>query len=65
MQRKVWETVVVVLEKLTVVLEKQAKEDKDKNSQPYALVPVNPLQEQNTNERKPTVSDSGKTYPVK
>ncbi len=64
MQRKVWENVAGVLDRLTVVLEKQAmekKEEKEKSPQPYAIVPLAQYQNQNATETKSTVSDSSKS----
>ncbi len=40
MQRKVWENVAVVLEKLTTVLEIQAKEKEEKELKPFSVFPM-------------------------
>jgi hypothetical protein len=67
MQRRVWENVAGVLERLTVVLEKQAmeKQEKEKNPQPSAIVSPSQYQNQNVTESKSTVSDSAKSDSAK
>jgi len=62
MQRKVWEKVAGSLDKLTVVLEKQAqeKEEKEKNPPPPVIAPSIPSQPQNTTKGSQSVSDSAK-----
>jgi len=63
MQRKVWEKVVQALDKLTTLLEKQAKEKekKGKNTEPYSIVPLTSYQTQNATQSSLSVSDSTKS----
>jgi len=60
MQRKVWEKVAGSIDRLTTVLEQQAKDkqEKEEESKPYISSPVLPVQENITIEA-PYVSDSG------
>jgi hypothetical protein len=60
MQRKVWEKVVQALDKLTTLLEKQAKEKEEKggNTEPYSIVPLTSYQTQNATQSSLSVSGS-------
>jgi hypothetical protein len=60
MQRKVWENVAVVLDKLTIVLENQAKEkeEKEKNLKPFTVFPMQQEAAQNTTESNSTSMSS-------
>jgi hypothetical protein len=61
MQRKTWENVIKVLEKLTVSLDKQTKlmEEKEKTPQPYYLVqPPQPEIQNTTFQSRPLVQES-------
>jgi hypothetical protein len=61
MQRKVLENVAVVLEKLTAVLEIQAKEkeEKEKDLRPFTVFPMQQEAAQNTTESNSTSMRSG------
>jgi len=63
MQRKVSEKVVQALDKLTTLLEKQAKEkeERGKNTEPYSIVPLTSYQSQNATQSSLSVSDSTKS----
>jgi hypothetical protein len=64
MQRKVWEKVVVSLDNLSAVLEKQAREkqEQERTSQPNSIMPPAPPQAENTTKSNPAaVSDSGRS----